>query len=52
MAKKKDTEKNATVELQKFEGKDTNGKSVKVSAPVDSLDKHAEEALQGIFRSC
>jgi len=44
--------KNKPVELKEFKGENVDGKAFKVSAPEDSLDKHAEEALKGVYRSC
>lgn len=56
MAKKKgdDNSKNKEIELKEFKATNEAGKKIKISAPVDSLDDdgHAEEALQGVLRSC
>lgn len=53
-AKGKTTEakekKSVKVELEQFTCTDANGKKMKVSAPVDSLDDHAREALEGVYR--
>lgn len=46
----KDTAK--TVDHTKFTMKDVNDKPFKILVPDDSLDEHAREVVEGVYRHC